>query len=245
MKKVLLNLFICLFVYLFIPLSSVEAAGEFRADYNVSYSVTPAGSTIVTQQVSLTNNQTNFYPKQYSVSIDTDKISDVIARDDGGVIIPDVKQANGKTTILLTFNQQVVGVGKKLSFTLRFQNQDIATHNGSIWEVNIPGVTPDPDLASYNVSLDVPDNFGPNAYLYPLPANGRKWTLEQMLKGGVSAAYGEKQIFNLDLSYFLENSKVTPMETEIALPPDTAFQKVEITSLDPKPIKIVRDNYGN
>lgn len=245
MRQILINLFICLLAYLFIPAPLAVAAGEFQADYNVSYSVTPTGPTIVTQQVTLTNNKTNLYPKQYSIEIDTDKITDVIARDDNGVIIPTVKQANGKTTILLTFNQQVVGIGRKLSFTLRFQNLEIASHNGSIWEVNVPGVTPDPDLASYNVSLDVPSSFGPNAYLYPLPANGRKWTKDQMLRGGISAAYGNKQIFNLDLSYFLENTKITPVETEIALPPDTAFQKVEITYLEPKPVKIVRDVDGN
>lgn len=245
MKKAFIYSLILLFVYLFIPLSQAVAAGEFQADYNVSYSVTPSGSTIVTQQVTLTNNQTNLYPKQYSIVIDTDKITDVIARDDNGVIIPQVNQTNGKTSILLTFNQQVVGIGRKLTFTLRFQNQAVASHNGSIWEINIPGVSPDPDLASYNVMLDVPNSFGPTAYLYPLPADGRKWTKDQMLKGGISAAYGLKQIFNLDLSYFLENSKVTPVETEIALPPDTAFQKVQITSLKPQPIKIVRDNDGN
>lgn len=245
MKNKLFYLFICLLIFLFFPVSSVKAIGEFQADYDVSYSVTPSGSTIVTEMVTLTNKETNLYPKQYSVVIDTTGVSDVIARDDGGVIIPDVKQSDGKTSIFLTFNQKVVGLGKQLTFTLRFQNQEIAIHNGNIWEVNIPGVASDPDLGSYNVTLDTPPAFGPNSYMSPLPANGRRWNKEQMLKGGISAAYGNKQIYNLDLSYFLENPKVTPVKTEIALPPDTAFQKIEIKSLDPKPETVVRDADGN
>ena len=245
MKKIFVYLVVCLLAYLFIPAPKSLAAGEFQADYNVDYTIAPSGAAIVTQEVALTNKETNFYPRQYSIVIDTDKISDVIARDDGGVIVPLVTQTGGKTAILLNFNQKVVGLGKKLRFTLRFQNRDIAWHNGSIWEINIPGVTPDTDLASYNVSLEVPDSFGPEAYVYPQPASGRFWIKDQMLKGGISAAYGSKQIFNLDLDYYLENPKVTPLAADLALPPDTAFQKVEITDVSPKPENVTRDADGN
>lgn len=234
-----------LLIYWIIPLTPVQAAGEFQADYDVSYSVAPTGSTIVSQRVTLTNKETSLYPRQYAVVIGTEKISDVIARDDAGVITPEIKQEDGKTKILLTFNQKVVGLGRQLTFTLRFQNQDIATHNGNIWEINIPSVAPDPDLGSYSVTLDVPPSFGPNAYLSPLPENGRRWTKEQMLRGGVSAAFGTKQTFLVNASYFLENTKVNPVTTEIALPPDTAFQKVAILSLVPRPTTVTRDSDGN
>ncbi|MFZ5845647.1 MAG: transglutaminase-like domain-containing protein [Patescibacteria group bacterium] len=243
MKKIF-YLLIGLFVYGIIP-HPISAVGEFTADYEVSYVAAPTGQTIVTQNITLTNRLTNLYPKQYAITIDSENIKDVIAYDKGGVIRPQISQKDGKTEILLTFNEQVVGLGKKLNFTLRFESGDIAQKHGLIWEINVPAVAADPDLGSYNLTLDVPASFGSNAYLSPPPSSGRRWTKDQMTRGGITAAYGTKQNFNLDLSYYLENSKVTPQIAEIALPPDTAFQKVTLEALSPKPETVARDADGN
>ncbi|MBI2404890.1 hypothetical protein HYV22_01780, partial [Candidatus Gottesmanbacteria bacterium] len=245
MKKILYWI-IGLFVYwIILPHPLAQAAGEFQADYTVDYTISPDGRTIVTQNISLTNKLTNLYPTKYSILIDTEKIRDVVAYDRKGNIRPTITQKNGKTEIVLVFNDQVVGLGKALSFTLRFVNEDTAQRNGAIWEVNVPGVVSDPDIASYFVTLTVPSSFGPNAYMSPLPADGKRWNKQQMMAGGVSAAYGSLQAFSLNLSYFLQNPNVTPITREIALPPDTAFQKVLVRSLDPKPSKIYEDDDGN
>ncbi len=233
------------FFYLLIPLNAVQAGGEFQADYIVQYAISPTGTTIVTQNITLTNKQTNLYPQKYSIVIDSTKIKNVIAYDSNQIVPAEISQNDGKTEILLTFNDKVVGLGKQLPFTLRFENGDIAQQNGSIWEVNVPGVAPDADIASYYVTLSVPQSFGPNAYMTPLPAAGGRWNREQMMAGGISAAYGASQTFDIHLSYYLENTRITPENSEIALPPDTAYQTVVIQSLDPKPKTVTRDTDGN
>lgn len=242
MKKI--YLFICLFVYLFIP-ASARAAGEFQADYDVNYAVSPSGTTIVTQNVNLTNKLTNLYPKQYNIVIDSDKIKNIIASDGGGLITPQVVLKDGKTDITVTFNEKVVGIGKTLNFSLRYEHNDIAHKNGRIWEVNVPGVEGDPDLGRYRVSLSVPPSFGPVAYLSPQPAYGAFWNKDQMVRGGISAAYGKNQLFDFTLHYYLENTSVTARQTEIALPPNTAYQTVSVDSLDPAPSNVVVDEDGN
>ena len=245
MKKLLVYWFIGLLGYWVIPPPRVRAVGEFRADYDVAYAIAPTGTTIVTQSISLTNNLTNLYPQKYSILIDSEKIKNVIAYDKRGPITPQIIQKEGKTEILLTFNEKVVGLGKALTFTLRFENADIAQKNGSIWEVNVPGVADDPDIATYNVSLNVPSSFGQNAYMAPLPGSSTRWTKSQMIQGGISAAYGDTQYFTIELSYYLENPHVTPEIMEIALPPDTAYQTITLETLDPKPASVVRDTDGN
>ncbi len=230
--------------FVFIP-TPIFATGEFREDYDVQYAVAPSGITIVTQNVSLTNKMTNLYPQKYSIIIDSVHIKNVIAYDNGGIIRPQISQRDGKTEILLQFNEKVAGLGKTLRFSLRYENTDIAQKNGNIWELNIPGVAADPDLADYSVSLSVPPTFGQNAYMSPSPGNGNKWTKEQMVNGGISAAYGQLQQFDVKLSYFLDNPTVTSKRMEIALPPDTAFQKVAVQSLEPKPNNVVTDTDGN
>src|SRR4030042_6398574 len=234
-----------LLAYLFITPPPVYAAGEFQADYEVQYAISPNGNTIVTQNVALTNKMTNLYAQKYSIVIYSTKIKNVIAFDNKGIVSPIISQKNGKTEIVLPFNDKVVGLGNKLPFSLRYEDTDIARKNGSIWEINIPGVASDPDLGSYVVSLRVPPTFGPNAYMTPLPAAAGRWTKEQMVQGGISAAYGNLQVFTVSLSYYLSNPSVKIRSSEISLPPDTAYQHVLIQSLDPKPKTVVRDADGN
>lgn len=243
--KIFFHLFICLFVYLYIPISQASAAGEFTANYDVSYAISPTGVTIVTQTVALENRQTNLYPKQYTILLDTLNVKNIIAHDDGGTVTPTITQTDGKTEILLTFNKQVVGIGKLTQFTLRYENLDIAAKNGNIWEVNIPGITDDPDLGSYNVTIQTPPTFGAISYLKPPPADGKRWNRQQMINGGISAAYGKMQYAKLTLRYYLENPGVTAGYQEITLPPETSFQHVSIDTLNPKPYEIVKDNDKN
>ncbi len=232
-------------IALLVPQSHAWAAGQFRADYDVSYAIAPSGVTIVTQNVTLTNQVSNLYAQKYTIVIDSAKVKNIIAYDNGGIISPQITQEDGKTQIALVFNERVVGLGKQLQFSLRYEDSQIASKNGSIWEVNIPGAPRDADMASYFVSLRVPPTFGPNAYMSPLPGSGSRWTKEQMTQGGISAAYGESQVFDVDLSYFLENPTITTAIKEIALPPDTAHQRVYITELEPKPKTVLSDRDGN
>jgi len=239
-KKIILLLFIFFFVT-----RSLADAADFSADYDIDYAVSPAGSTIVTQKVALTNNKTHLYPKKYAITIDTVNIKNVIAYDNKGMITPVISQKDGKTEISLSFNEQVVGMGKTLPFELRYDQGDIADKHGNIWEVNIPGIENDPTIGTYTVNLRTPTSFGTNAYTKPIPSSGRKWVKNQMIQGGISTAYGTKQEFTAELSYDLENAKLTDALYEIALPPDTAFQKIQIQSIDPKPKDTQLDSDGN
>lgn len=246
--RVLIGRFFCLLL-LFLGYGSVHpkvhATGEFQADYDVQYAISPTGKTIVTQQVTLTNKLPNFYPQEYSLILDSDKISNIIAYDDGGIITPGISVKEGKTHIALKFNVRAIGLGKSLPFSLRYEHAGIATKNGSIWELYVPGVLNDPDIGTYDVSVAVPPTFGPAAYLSPQPANGKSWNKEQMIKGGIAAAYGTSQNFDLTLTYTLTNPGVTTELQEIALPPGTAFQKVTIQSLTPSPVTVTSDADGN
>jgi transglutaminase-like putative cysteine protease len=47
------------------------------------------------------------------------------------------------------------------------------------------------------------------------------------------------------LQYHLQNKNLFPIRTEIALPPDTNYQKVGIDSLSPEPVQVHADTDGN
>lgn len=239
------NLSLLLAIFLVVPVAKIVASGEFAADYDVQYAVSPAGKTIVTQNVALTNRLSNLYPKRYTIVIDSEKIDSIIAYDGKGEIKTVITQKDGKTEIVLPFNERAVGLGKVLRFTLRYESRDIAVKNGAIWEINIPPIMEDADILTYDVSLEVPASFGQNAYLSPQPGADRRWNKEQMIGGGISAAYGQEQYFSVKLAYHLENPTGSAVDTDIAIPPDTAYQKVSIGSLVPAAKRVTRDKDGN
>jgi len=243
MKRVIL---ICLFISLLASIApNAAASGDFQAKYDVQYDVLTRGSTIVTQNITLTNLQTNLYPQKYSILIDSLKIQNVIAYDPVGPIHPQILDRDGRTEIILEFNEKVIGLGKQLTFTLRYEDEDITRKNGSIWEITIPGIANNTDIDIYDVRLNVPQSFGPVAYMSPLPLSNGKWNKSQMISGGISIAYGTVQSFDTDLAYTIENTKIGNIVYEIALPPDTAYQKVFLREISPKPQNIKRDDDGN
>ncbi len=138
-----------------------------------------------------------------------------------------------------------MGQGKILYFQLKYVDENIAKKNGTIWEVNIPGIAEDADLGDYSVQLHVPDSFGPPAYIVPEPEHQFVWSKKNLINGGVSGAFGKEQVFDVTLSYYLENTKTTPILTEIALPPSSAYQFTTINSLVPAPETITTDADGN
>ncbi len=220
-------------------------AEDFVVNYDISYRITNEGTTFVTQRVSLINKRTNLYAKEYAIRIDSNKIKNISASDGKGPIVPSVIRENEKTEIRLVFNEEVVGLGKILSFQLNYEDENITKKTGSIWEVSIPGVKEDSTLGEYTVKLSIPETFGPPTLMTPEPDKPYVWSKEKLINGGVSLAFGKEQQFQLLLSYFLENPKPYPVMTEIALPPTTAYQYITIQSINPKPETVVVDDDGN
>jgi len=61
----------------------------------------------------------------------------------------------------------------------------------------------------------------------------------------ISATFGTSQIYQFSLTYNLENPNTVKGRTELALPSDTNYQQVLISSIDPKPEQVTVDEDGN
>ena len=57
--------------------------------------------------------------------------------------------------------------------------------------------------------------------------------------------FGDSVTYHLNLTYELKNKELKPGESELALPPDTPYQKILLDSLSPEPSSIRLDNSGN
>jgi hypothetical protein len=246
---------ICLFFFLaiFFSLHSVESVGEIETKYDFRYQVYPDGTTNVRQKISLTNKISAVYTSQYSFTLPTTAIKNITAVDDGGPCQTEVKQKNGSTLVDIYFNQEVVGSNKTLTFNLNFDSLDMAHKDGEIWEIVIPRIANLAEIDDYQLLLVVPSSFGNPASIRPSPIeegkegdfNSYRFVKSQNIAGGVLATFGPFQVFDFTLFYHLQNPNFSLGETEIALPPDTAFQQIAFQKIEPAPINIRTDEDGN
>ena len=247
-RKILLfgvnSISIC-FLFLFFFVAPVSAESEFRTQHRIRYTVSETGSTDVSYGVILTNNIARLFAKEYTVRLATVNVRDIAASDSAGPITPKVTQENGSTEIVVPFHNPAIGIGNETSFSISYVVTDVVVKNGSVWEITIPPVRKSDDMDSFKLFLDVPPSFGKPAYLSPKPQPDGYWTLEQLARGGVTAAYGLRQAFTVELSYFLENPDTHDQTMKIPIPGDSAYQRVMLDYLRPKPLDMTVDADGN
>lgn len=220
-------------------------AADFLFDYDVFYNISDTGKTHVKQDIVLTNIVTEAYARNYSLTIASEDLTNVTARDAIGIIDPVVEKNDGQTKITLPFNAKIVGVNKELAFSLEYDTEDIASKNGTIWEIIVPGIVKSDEVRSYTINLSVPKSFGKANYFAPAPNNQGKWTMAEHDGKGISAAFGDRQQFVFELNYHLENKQNGIKFQEITLPPDTAYQNVSINQIAPTPLSVHVDDDGN
>ncbi len=250
-KKVIFVLFSTI-IFLF-SANPVFASKEFDTSYYIKYYVNNDTSITVEQKVSLSNKLSNIYATEYIFSIGATEISDIKARDKKGAIQPEIKKESNATTVRLVFNDQVVGKDNTLEFTLWFTTNDFSSKNGNILEINTPKISQPEEVTNYQSELIVPYIFKEPAFIFPQPNKiynsevGKIYLFEKerTIDTGIAAAFGEPQIFNFNLTYFLENLSVSPSISKIALPPETPFQKVYYNTLNPEPDTVEVDKDGN
>ena len=207
--------FLVLFTIFIFP-AFVHAQNEFSVDATVTYNIQDSGKTIVTHDITL-------------------------------------EKKGQVTNIKVSFSDAVVGKGSQRHFSVSYENNSFAVRTGEIWEVSIPRVDETNSFRNYKVILKIPSGFGLEAYVSPKPRTsessdqGRIYTfdIDSVVQTGISAGFGQFQVFSFNLSYHLENPLAKSAQTQIALPPDTAFQKVYIQNINPKPNNVTVDADGN
>ncbi|MDP3954743.1 MAG: transglutaminase domain-containing protein [bacterium] len=255
MKKLLsVVVFFLISQYLSILVSSpIHASSEFSTDYNVLYEASIDGNLRITQNVALTNKLSNIYATQYSFSLEGGQPKNISARDEQGALEVSTATEGDITKINVKFNQEVVGKDKTLKFSLSYDLPELLTHSGQIWEIALPKITGIEEIDNYNLTLKLPSSFGEQAYISPYPKSERKetgfqiftFTKDQITESGIVAAFGQFQVFDFNLKYHLSNPTGRTVQTKIALPPETGYQKVSYWDISPRPENIEVDADGN
>lgn len=229
----------------------VSADENFDIGLTSSYTIQNDGNTTIEQQFTLTNKKPTLYASQYAIEVGSNQIQNVKVFDRNGAIPANIVNTDKKTSIAISFEDVIVGEGKKRQFTVQFESSDIAIISGNVVEVYIPRFSDLANYDNYKVELRVPERFGQPARANPAPetvevSNGYTvLNFSQVGDHGITALFGEKQIYDFNLRYHLENPTTSIGLAQIALPPDTSYQKVQYLSLEPKPKELEQDVDGN
>lgn len=252
-KKILLRKILVFSFWFFLFGSPVFASEEFETSYQIDYRVQPNASVVAVQKIKLTNKLANIYASEYQISLGTTKIKNVWAKDDYGNLVPQIKKEQNNTHIKLVFPHKTVGKDKSLNLTLGYISDDYAIKKGRVLEIGIPKMAEVKNLADYQVRLFVPFIFNQPSFISPstskiIKENGERiyfFNKKQLENQSISAIFGDFQIFNFNLKYYLENKNNSPAYYEIALPPDSPFQKIFLQSIQPLPLNIRLDEDNN
>jgi len=253
-KRIFLTLAILVGVAFFATEVVYAQEKDFSVNLETTYTVENNGNTKVSHRFQIRNLNPTLFIKQYGLKLSSSEISNVVTRDNTGEeISTEVVSTNNLTNIGITFPDQVVGQSKSRDFTITYTNPDVAIISGQVLEVSIPQQSNPEEFDSHKVEIITPLAFGlptrakPESFSTGLSSDSKNIvTTFSNLKGeGASLLFGDSQIFDLKLKYSLENPTNTTSITQIALPPDTPYQRVNYKNLEPIPNEIKTDLDGN
>jgi len=236
-----------IFILIFLLFFSFQAFAkdEFLTSFDITYRFDDNGVCGVTYKIGIENLTSDVYVSKYGITIGAKKLTEVVMSDSSGKLETKVVYYENSTLIEADVNDKIAGIGNVLKLKLDFKTSDLAKKNGQIWEVILPGLPDQSEISAYKLKVEVPNSFGKILYVAPRPASELFWTKAELGTENINILFGELQVFDFELDYYLKNKEEKKLKETIALIPDTAYQKVYLYTLIPKPVRIFRDNDGN
>lgn len=252
MKKLIILLLLIVFGFSISTTSLSENSFDITSE--VTYTVSTNRKVEVDHLISITNANTSVEATNYTLSLSAGKPTDVEAYNNKGDLpFSLTSDDGGGSKIRVNFKDSVVGEGNSREFHIKYQEDEVLQKTGDVSEILIPKLVYKDEYKSYLVRLIVPDSLGEPAYISPEPSSqadfsGNKtyyFNESDLNTSGVSATFGAFQLFSLDLTYHLQNPLALATTIQVAVPPDTEYQKVFLDSLSPKPVNMEVDADGN
>lgn len=244
----IVNSFFCFTLLALIFVRGV-CASDFSADYDFTYKKNGKTDAFAEIILSIHNNQSNKYVESYKLYfppyID---IQDIVVKDEHGILAHTVnKDKQGQKVLSFSFLRPKTGNKKENIAFISYTHKRAFTSSGVASEITIP-VIQDSLSRTYNLTLKLTDELVDTfALSKPHPTMISKSEIVWKSPGtkSVYVIFGSRQRYKLDLTYFLQNNRLTEKSMAIAFPPETLYQHIRIDSITPQPQKTYIDSDGN
>ncbi|PIV10002.1 hypothetical protein COS31_03710 [Candidatus Roizmanbacteria bacterium CG02_land_8_20_14_3_00_36_15] len=245
-----LIIFLVLITLLLIKPNFTKAA-DFTTDYQVEYTLQNNNQTITSDvkfNIKITHQRSDIFVKKFFLQFPKIfAIKNVTAGDDKGSINPTISQDEQNIKIEVELNDPNTGKGSENNIYINFNQENLFIVNGSVWEVILPTIENRKD-GKYSIVVNLPENTDKKISIAkPIPnhISGRQLIWNDVKTKTVYAVFGDKQFYQTNLTYNINNPKLFPVYSDIALPPDSLYQQVFFENIDPQPDKIYIDDDGN
>lgn len=245
--------FLWLFLFFFTIHFPIYAENDFNINQNIQYQIDQEGDAQVIQEIELTNNLSQVYPKEYQAIISSENIENIFSADKLGNIIQNIEKKNGQTIINLKFNDQNVGKNQKTTFKLNYRLPKLANKKGNTWEISLPENINNFSNYTFKTTIFLPNSFGSLSFSSISPQtvislnNQTEIYFDSVNNKNqkIYLIFGNYQLFDFKFKYFLENTTSDKQTYTIALPPETDNQKIIYRQIEPNPKNIEIDPDGN
>lgn len=236
---------------LFLIHAPARADSEFSTVFTSTYQIELDGKSLVTHEIKLTNRLSHIYPTKYTILVDSG-VENISTTQDGSIVNHLADTGENSTTITFHELAPVVGQGQATALTVSYLSSGITEHLGRTSSINIPRLSRANEAEEFTRIVLLPEQMGlptvefPPAASVASAADGfTQLTYKGHGSSSLSLLFGNSEYYELDLTYEITNPTLAAAETEIALPPDTAYQRVLLDKLDPPPLHIQTDSDGN
>ncbi|MEX0895316.1 MAG: transglutaminase-like domain-containing protein [Patescibacteria group bacterium] len=231
--------------------AAAQEQPPFEVDLATTYRVGTDSQTQVEHRFIITNTTPTQYLTEYGLRVHFSDLSQVQVLSGAQQLEFSLLPDEASTEIRIVFPDQIVGQNNQREFAIRYTTGTIATAAGKVLEVQIPQIRSNESYSQNSILLYTPLQYGRATRVTPDPSTvvvqdqEILTTFSEDATESISALFGEQQIFNLTLRYNLENNSSNPGLAQIALPPDTSYQRMHYHSLEPYAQEIKVDEDGN
>jgi len=233
------------------PIFAQETDQNFQSTLTTRYEVDQQAKTRVIHEFKVVNKSPTMYLSQYALDLGSGKLKDFQATVNGQNVTPHVVQTDEKSSIAISFTEPVVGEGQTQQFSLSYHDPAVSDRVGQVVEINIPPTLGSQTFADQKVIISVPTAFGQPSRVEPKPdsqstvGDRLQFQYQKRPDRAIALTFGDHQIFDVQIKYPLRNPNGRSMTVPIALPPDTPYQRVIYTNLQPQPYRLYQDDDHN
>jgi hypothetical protein len=203
--------------------------------------------------ITIQNLTTESYAKAFTLTLVGSSPEKVIASTNGRDLPVTLDNRGNTSTITVNFDKPAVGIGKQMNFQIYFTDSKLLTQTGEVWELILPKLANTQNFDSLEINLAASKNLGELAYMSPDPIKTSddenfyyySFDPKHYEATGITAAFGQFQVFHFDLTYHLENETNKDAISQAAIPPDTSLQRVIYDKIIPPPESVQIDQDGN
>lgn len=241
MKKIFLLLFV-----LFFTITPAFADDYHQTTYNVEYTPINNDTVFTDLKINIKNPRSDIFIKEYALLLPENfSISDLSVKSNFEIEQTKSITENKYTKIIIDFKEPKEQLdNRENNIFITYKQKNIFKKFGNIYELTIPAISSENNI-TFNVVLNFNSEKITLAKPKPTLISGGKIYWNDIKERAVYAIFGNSQNYEVNLDYHLKNDELTRVYTDIALPPETLYQKNFVNKINPMPEMVYLDEDGN